>query len=773
MIKDKSNKFSPNTFNKRWQVFLKPAMFFDWVRHKRKQFTFLIHDENIARALTSPIKEPIEGARFQIGDLIHARTDQGKCRHFQVCGIQSGGFSNVYFVIDKNKMQAYCLKGNRALSKDEKIQDEDLRKEALIWLKLGNHPNIVSALAAFSINDRMHILIEHIAGESLSSLRKSGCLDLPTTLKYAIHLCRAMIHAQKALPGFVHGDIKPGNCLVTKEGILKLTDFGLAFSIYKTNDCISNDLNSKQHGVSGEISSSLEKRGGTNAYMAPEKFNSGQSVTALTDIYAFGITLFELLAGKRPFRGPTRDDYREQHKLHDPPVELLKKKAVPPDIIDLILECLAKSPVDRIHSFKSIEKELTKIYSTLTGNKVSPCFEIPLTISDKVNHAIAFAELGDVEKSESYFKQALAINPRSAEVWSQWALTKISTDNPNQADTYSAKAVGLNPRSPKVLLARAKVLSVLGNKNEALFLLDKVLEKNSENFSALNLKGEILFYLKRHREAIDCFKKALVLDDFHAEPSNLLAKVYISTKKFEEALYYAKKAYVINHNNAEITKTLGDSYYHLKLYEKAIEFYKKSIEMGIDRKVIRRVFVKACCKFYKSEGGIVTRRLIEILWRSASSPENLNPRFAKDIYQLLSAENYNPLLLYFLDDFIFLSLRRANKKLKEDFFENLWKSFNMSDYPFMQFNPYYSIGKLFYLNERFDDCLKVFRHSLKENKQDDEKAFYYLGACYEIKGRLNLSFQYYRKALELNKTCELNLTGKRRIEMRLRELEKS
>ena len=136
---------------------------------------------------------------------------------------------------------------------------------------------------------------------------------------------------------------------------------------------------------------------------------------------------------------------------------------------------------------------------------------------------------------------------------------------------------------------------------------------------------------------------------------------------------------------------------------------------------------------------------------------------------LLAAENYNPLLLYFLDDAIAAAPHKASPAAIETFVDTLRKVFARASKSNSPVNPYYSIGKLFYTLDRFYDCIKVCNQSLKQYGED-EKAYYYLAACFEVKGNFQLSLLNYEKALKFNKRCELNRSGKRRVTKKLSEI---
>ncbi len=740
------------------KIVARPQLF-NWLKKKYKQLQTLVSDKELTLALISPFSEPVEGARFQVGDRLHARSHSGECRQFQVCGVKSGGFSNVYTVIDINEMRAYGLKGIRTLPKDEKDQIRKLENEANIWLQIGRHENIATAHAVLSIYDEPYILIEYVAGEDLNFLNRSGLVDKSSALKYCLQLCRAMIHAQATCPGIVHGDIKPANCLVTQDGNLKLVDFGMAFST------TAGHAESSQSDSSFQ---SVDKRGGTYAYMAPEKFNPDLPITAQTDIYAFGITLFELLVGERPFKGPGKDDFRGQHIKHMPPIEILRENEISVEIVALIEKCLRKSPSERIPDFIELENVVDQAYTRQTKEKFPLAATDPQVVADIVLRGDSYSLLGDFERARKCFEQAIEIEPSNANTWAQRAILFIADDQFDMANTFSDKAVSLDPGSLTASISRGLAFEAVGQLNQSLEQFERALKIEPGDARTLNLLGEILFRIGRSREAAKCFKRSHKKDAFHVEPLCNLARVDFSNGKLKRALRVVEQAISINDKSAESWKIRGDCLASLKFFGDSIESYKISMDLGMDADSVRKPFVAACCEFYGSSGRPVNRELASVLYRSVDISTSIKSGFVDDAIKVLQKEQYDPLVLYFLNDALFGSARQAGRRKIEELAIKLWNVFDASAGRTFPINPYYSIGKMFYQMDKFDDCLKIFKHSLK-TCGSDEKSFYYIAACYEVLEEFKLSRSYYDKALKIDPSCESNRTGRRRVEAKLLE----
>jgi WD40 repeat protein/serine/threonine protein kinase len=211
----------------------------------------------------------IDQPRWRVGDTI--------ADLYEVRGINTeGGMSIVYFVWHTQWQMELVIKSPRP----ELIADEVSRNrfvtEAETWVKLGLHPNIVTAYYVRQIENFPRIVIEKMNGGSLQHwLREGKVRDLATALDIAIQIASGIAYAGSQHPGFVHRDIKPANVLMTPSGEAKVTDFGLV-------------------GAAGACV-------GTPAYMAPEMWIDLERVTPAADQYAFGVLLYELLTGRRPF----------------------------------------------------------------------------------------------------------------------------------------------------------------------------------------------------------------------------------------------------------------------------------------------------------------------------------------------------------------------------------------------------------------------------------------------------------------------------------------
>lgn len=194
-------------------------------------------------------------------------------------------------------------------------------------LKQFKHPNIVRLFGVGKHHGHPYYAMERISGESLSErLERRGRLGWQEVVELGKQLCSALKHAHDQ--GVVHRDLKPSNLMVTKEGVLKLTDFGIA------KDLDLTQLTSAHCAV------------GTAAYMAPEQCMA-KTIDPRTDLYALGVVLFELLTGHKPFQAQSSVEMFRMHLEAKPPRASSVILDIPVWFDTLILHLMEKDPDNR------------------------------------------------------------------------------------------------------------------------------------------------------------------------------------------------------------------------------------------------------------------------------------------------------------------------------------------------------------------------------------------------------------------------------------------
>ena len=232
-----------------------------------------------------------------------------------------------------------------------------------------NHPNICTIHNVDEHEGNQFIVMEYIDGNTLGELQKSGKLKPKMVIEYAIQVAEALSKAHDA--GIIHRDIKPGNIMVNADGHIKVMDFGLA----------------KLKGSAGEITKTGSTVG-TMAYMAPEQIQ-GREVDHRADIFAFGVVLFEMLAGIRPFRGE-HEAALTYSIVNEEPVSIRNHLPGAPEELERFFEkALAKEPKERF----SDTNEMKSILKALLDAEIAG--------TEESNTVVASADSGTEEESTS------------------------------------------------------------------------------------------------------------------------------------------------------------------------------------------------------------------------------------------------------------------------------------------------------------------------------------------------------------------------------------
>lgn len=739
--------------------------FKSWLADKKRQVFTLAGDEILKQAVLFPPRFPVEGSRFQIGECIFEYQPTGKTRRYKICGIQTGGLSNVYTVVDLDEMKPYCLKENRVLPGDEHIRNERLRFEAEMLLRLGNHPHLVKVESVFYHRRQICIVYEYVSGRSLDYRLKKKALDAPTALRFAIDICRAVNYARQTIPGFVHGDIKPGNCLIAGDGRLKLADFGL-----------SADRLNYETSRPAEVKAGKHRRyGGTYAYMAPELFGSEPVDRGFSDIYAFGVTLFEMFAGKRPFKSRLTAELIEKHKFSDPPLELLEKKGISPRLIKLIASCMAKKADERPVSFISLENSLREICRE-EFHFDSPEIEMPESVSDNfARRAGLMLVLGNAKAAAGYYARSARLPGGGNEKRAAEALVCLLRNDIDGAIKISRKAVSCQPGDFTALFIYARILLTLKKFPAAETYLKRALRLEPLNVQALNLTGDLCLKQKRFSDAKKYFKRAKTLDGTQTASLEGLCRVYLITGRSAKARKIALEGIDIDPQNGYFRQIIGDFYLNQRQYAKALDEYKKALSVKSPSRSLRKSFLAAACALSELLKKPADDQLIKLLSEGAHCfcpsdlGENRARRFIEDFIEALAESAFDPLMVYLLDDAVNSAIKSAESSVKKTLSGYLGKVRENSSAANLPFDIHYSTGKIFYHLRQFEECEKALFESLRQ-KRASEKAFYYLGACREAAGDYKASLSFYQKALRQNGNCELNRSGVGRMEAKIKEI---
>jgi serine/threonine protein kinase/Tol biopolymer transport system component len=281
----------------------------------------------------------------------------------------AGGMGEVYRARDTRLGRDVALKilpesfasdgsSNERSTENDRLHRFEQESRAVAAL---NHPNILAIYDVGQHNGTPFLVSELLEGETLRVLLNDGSLSQRKTIEYGVQIAHGLAAAHEK--GIVHRDLKPENLFLTKDGRVKILDFGLA------------KLTEKQHrsAIDGvTLTSTPTAVGtvmGTASYMAPEQVR-GQGIDPRTDIFAFGAVLFEMLSGKRAFQRDSPVETMAAVLKEDPPELADPSHPISPALDRIIRRCLEKNPEQRFQSAKDLSFALDSLSGTTLSGPV-------------------------------------------------------------------------------------------------------------------------------------------------------------------------------------------------------------------------------------------------------------------------------------------------------------------------------------------------------------------------------------------------------------------
>jgi tetratricopeptide (TPR) repeat protein len=302
---------------------------------------------------------------------------------YRISAWHEGGFARVALCRHLPSGCEVALKSPRRRHLQNPAAAESFAAEARRWMQLGSHPHLVQAHGLESIGGRLFLVLEAVpGGRTLSDELIGGAADWPLALRTGAQIAAALAHAEQRL-GLIHGDLKPANILVAPGGIHKLTDFGISFA----RQVESADAERLSH---------------TPGYVGPE-FRAGGPRTTATDMYAFGVTLWQALTGR-----PATD------------AGTIWPEGTPLPLQRRLQQCLAPEPASRPGSFLLLARELAALHQEFLGKPVAfaplppglaPFNPGPEAARHAANLALSLRDLGNWEVAEAAARRAISLTP--------------------------------------------------------------------------------------------------------------------------------------------------------------------------------------------------------------------------------------------------------------------------------------------------------------------------------------------------------------------------
>ena len=260
----------------------------------------------------------------------------------------AGGMGEVYKAQDTRLDRIVAIKILPPQLAGDPLFRERFDREARTISQL-DHPHICAVYDVGQQNGTAYLVMQYLEGETLADRLSKSALTLDHALRIAIEVADALDRAHRA--GIVHRDLKPGNVFLTKTGA-KLLDFGLA----KVNRPVLSGTGASMLPTTAQITQPGTILG-TLRYMAPEQLE-GKEADARTDIFAFGVVVYEMLTGKKAFDGKSQASVIAAIMSYDPPPMSTSQPLTPPPLDHLVKTCLAKDPEERWQSAADVMRQL-------------------------------------------------------------------------------------------------------------------------------------------------------------------------------------------------------------------------------------------------------------------------------------------------------------------------------------------------------------------------------------------------------------------------------
>lgn len=553
-----------------------------------------VQSTSVPRAATSRPLNPAPRLRerFGPGSIIGGQ--------YRVLDVKSGGMGVVYIADDLLAAQHglrvkvaiktvpdyhdfEIARAARGVSADPRMYSDFLarfRREAMTWIRLGKHKHVVLATAVEDFGAKPYLVMEYADGGSLQERLRQERLTIPQAVNFARQFCDGMLATARV--GLVHRDIKPANLLIAGAGILKIADFGLA----KASD--PEPLGEAPDLTDSDRVSSIAGAG-TVPYMAPEQFRSLRLADRRSDIFSFGVVLFEMLTGHQLFAA----SHAYESALMNQPLPSAHhlRPEVPEPLSAIAARCLRYKPEERYSSFAQIGAELAAVDSTINGRVPIPddtsalpaeFFSPSMAIlaetyalislgrfTDAARHAQdgididstnaehwinrgkALGELREFDQATRCFVRATQLRVDDARAWTNLAWTTLESGFPDRALAHARRATQFDDRFADAWMCQGACERRLGRPEVALSSFHRAHDLEPHSWKTAANLGHCLVELRRFDEAHDALIKAAAINPDDAIVWYQLAWIRSHQGHGAEARSAIDRCLAIDESNAE------------------------------------------------------------------------------------------------------------------------------------------------------------------------------------------------------------------------------
>ncbi len=547
----------------------------------------------------------------------------GTLLHYQILDrIGSGGMGIVWLALDTRLDRHVALK----ILAPHNPADALPRRRFLLEAKAASalaHPNIVTIYEVNSANGFDFIAMEYIQGRTLADILREGPLAPAEALRYAIQISDGIGRAHRK--GIIHRDLKPANIMIGSDDLVKILDFGLA-KVWESPAPHPAAEPEQTQTLRLEPVTQPGQVAGTPAYMSPEQA-FGRPLDARSDVFSFGVLLYEMLGGRRPFLGKSSLEIMMDIVKAQPEPLAKVAPAVPPSIARIVDRCLMKDPDARFPDACAVNLELRKLDSELATAGMRraltlesrshwwtrPLVLIPAAVT-LVTCALAilpwsrqfavrglhpawnnyrnaldllerFDRPGNIEAAIRELDQTVAAEPGYAAAWAALAEAyrlrfHHSPDQQwlNQARESARKAVSLNPDLAVAHAALGSALADSGAAAQSLPELRQALDLDPLNWqAALGLAR--LSAADETADARPLFRKAIQLGKGHWLPHSDFGTYLFRGADYQGALTEWNAALALAPDNANVLRSVGAADHMLDRDDEAASAFQRALEI--------------------------------------------------------------------------------------------------------------------------------------------------------------------------------------------------
>ncbi len=564
--------------------------------------------------------------------------------HFKITAtLGIGGMGEVYLAEDTKLGRRVALKILPSAMAANPERLERFQREAKVVTSL-NHPNIVTIHSVEEADGLQFLTMELVEGDDLERLLPADGFPLSKIFDIAIPLADALSAAHEK--GIVHRDLKPANVMVTKEGRVKVLDFGLA----KLGQESPVPFDNEGETALAPSSATLTGDGtilGTAPYMSPEQLE-GLPVDHRADIFSFGVLLYELATGRRPFEGASSIALASSILRDTPPPVSEIKKDLPRHFGRIIETCLEKDPERRYQSAKDLRNALqslqretesglsSSIHSELaarsepstpassrrspTAGAVAAAIAIALVVAFFILRSQGFlgsptvppsqpkvgseaqvlleqsrkysqdgATLAKLKLAEQTLRRALELEPDNIYLQSELALLLAGMqegypqqERRDETLELAEKVLSADPDMSKAWLAKGELSMLEGDGEAAAEAAQRVMTIDPSNVRGHVLHGQALLEQGRREEGLEQLRQAVEMDGGAISARYVLGTALLRMGQLDEATVEFKRVLEYAPGHISAMNNLANAYLYSGRYLEAVPLYHRALELAPD-----------------------------------------------------------------------------------------------------------------------------------------------------------------------------------------------